>query len=97
MFGLIEEEGLTEQMGDMYEVPAQLYHRIGDLDNALVYYRKARYEIDGYGVPGNLGEEKIKSLEAMIKQIERDIERKTARKNAKRKREDKNGNKQGAK
>lgn len=79
MFSLIEEEGLTEQMGDMYEVPAELYYRIGNLDKALEYFRKARYEIDGYGVPGKLGEEKIKELEGLIQQIERENERNRVR------------------
>ncbi|KAK3900050.1 hypothetical protein C8A05DRAFT_46035 [Staphylotrichum tortipilum] len=80
MFSLIEEEGLTEQMGDMYEVPAQLYYRIGDLYKALEYFRKARHEIDGYGVAGKLGEEKIRELEELIQQIEREMEKKRTRK-----------------
>jgi len=69
MFSLIEEEGMTEHMGGMYEIPARLYYHIGNFEKALEYTLKVRNEIDGYGLPGKLGEEKIKMLKGVIKQI----------------------------
>jgi len=76
MFGLIEEEGITEHMGGMYEIPARLYYHIGNFEKALEYTLKVRNEIDGYGLPGKLGEEKIKMLEGVIKQIKQKMGKK---------------------
>lgn len=73
MFGLVEEEGLTEQMGNMYEVPARLYYHVGNLEKALEYTVKVRHEIEGHGVPGKLEEEKIKMLQGVIERIEQEI------------------------
>ncbi|KAG7285044.1 hypothetical protein NEMBOFW57_009664 [Staphylotrichum longicolle] len=69
MFSLIEEEGMTEHMGGMYEIPARLYYHIGNYDKALEYTLKVRDEIDGFGLPGKLGEEKMKMLDGVVEQI----------------------------
>ncbi|KAK4119155.1 SET domain-containing protein [Parathielavia appendiculata] len=79
LFTLVDEEGLTEQMGDMYEVPARLYYHVGNLEKALEYTLKVRHEIDGYGVPGTLGEQKIEMLKGVIARIEREITNKQER------------------
>ncbi|KAK4038072.1 RmlC-like cupin domain-containing protein [Parachaetomium inaequale] len=79
LFNLVEQEGLTEQMGGMYEVPARLYYHIGDLDKALEYTLKARHEIDGYGVPDKTGEESIKVLNGVIEHLEQEIKEKKER------------------
>ncbi|KAK3987356.1 hypothetical protein QBC44DRAFT_295254 [Cladorrhinum sp. PSN332] len=76
MFDLIETEGLTEQMGDMYEVPARLYYHVGKLEKALEYTLKVKHEIEGYGLPGKFGLEKLKMLDGVIERIERELERK---------------------
>lgn len=73
MFALIEEEGMTEQMGGMYEIPARLNYQIGNFEKALEYTLKVRHEIDGYGLPGEKGKRKIKMLEKAIKQIKEKI------------------------
>ncbi|KAL2256392.1 hypothetical protein VTK26DRAFT_1742 [Humicola hyalothermophila] len=73
LFKLVEEEGLTEQMGDMYEVPARLYYHVGNLEKALELARKVKSEIDAHGPPGKLETEKIKMMEAVIKRIEQEI------------------------
>jgi tetratricopeptide (TPR) repeat protein len=77
LFSLVDEEGLTEHLGGMYEVPARLYYHIGNLEKALEYTLKVRDEIDGYGAPGKLGEEKIKMLNRVISRIEQEIKNKT--------------------
>lgn len=82
LFDLVEEEGLAEQMGYMYEVPARLYYHVGNLEKALEYTLKVRHEIDGYGVPGKLGSEKIKMLEKVIERIERELEEKKRQREA---------------
>ncbi|KAK3293110.1 uncharacterized protein B0H64DRAFT_363456 [Chaetomium fimeti] len=74
LFTLVEQEGLTEQMGGMYEVPARLYYHIGNLEKALEYTLQARHEIDGYGVPDENGEEKIKMLKGVIARLEQEID-----------------------
>jgi hypothetical protein len=79
LFSLVEEEGLTEQMGDMYEVPARLYYHVGNLEKALEYTLKVKHEIDGYGVPGKLGMEKLKMLKGVIERIERELKDKKKR------------------
>lgn len=73
LFTLVEQEGLTEQMGGMYEVPARLYYHIGNLEKALEYTLKVRHEIDGYGVPHEKGEEKVKMLEGVIERLKQEI------------------------
>jgi hypothetical protein len=73
LFTLVEQEGLTEQMGGMYEVPARLYYHIGNLERALEYTLKTRHEIVGYGVPNGKGEEKVKMLEGVIKRLKQEI------------------------
>ena len=81
MFSLIEEEGMTEQMGGIYEVPARLYYQLGNFQKALEYTSKARYEIDGYGPAGEKGEKKIQMLEAAMRQMREKIRgRKTNKK-----------------
>ncbi len=79
LFSLVEQEGLTEQMGGMYEVPAQLYYHVGNLEKALEYTLKVKHEVDGYGMPGKLGREKIKMLEGDINRIERKLREKRQR------------------
>ncbi|KAK4112494.1 SET domain-containing protein [Canariomyces notabilis] len=79
LFSLVEEEGLTEQMGDMYEVPARLYYHVGNLEKALEYTLKVKHEIDGYGFPGKLGMEKLKMLKGVIARIERELKDKKKR------------------
>ena len=69
----MEQEGLTEQMGGMYEVPAHLYYHIGNLEKALEYTLKTRHEIVGYGVPDEKGEEKVKMLEGFIERLKQEI------------------------
>jgi dTDP-D-glucose 4,6-dehydratase len=76
LFNLVEQEGLTEQMGGMYGVPARLYYHIGDLDKALEYMLKAKHEIDGYGVPDKTGQESMEILKAFIEQLEQEIKEK---------------------
>lgn len=76
MFELIETEGLTEQMGDMYEIPARLYYHVGDLENALKYTLKVKHEISGYGFPGKYGEQKLKMLDGVIQKIETELDKK---------------------
>ncbi|KAK4223497.1 hypothetical protein QBC38DRAFT_425404 [Podospora fimiseda] len=76
MFELIETEGLTDQMGDMYEVPARLYYLVGNLEKALEYTLKVQNELQGYGVPGKFGMEKLRMLDGFIKKIERGLKRK---------------------
>lgn len=69
----MELEGLTEQMGGMYEIPARLYYHIGNLEKALEYTLKTRREIDAYGVPDENGEEKVKMLKGVIERLEKEI------------------------
>ena len=76
MFELVETEGLTEQMGDMYEVPARLYYHVGNLEKALEYTLKVKREIDGYGLPGEFGAEKLKMLDGVIERIEKELKNK---------------------
>ncbi|KAK4166847.1 hypothetical protein QBC43DRAFT_256544 [Cladorrhinum sp. PSN259] len=76
MFDLIEAEGLTEQMGDMYEVPARLNYHVGNLEKALEYTLKVKHEIEGYGLPGKFGLKKLKMLDGVIERIERELEKK---------------------
>jgi tetratricopeptide (TPR) repeat protein len=76
LFSLVNEEGLTEQMGGMYEIPARLYYHVGNLEKAIEYTLKVKHEIDGYGAPGKLGEEKIEMLKGVISRIEREIKKK---------------------
>ncbi|KAH6623156.1 RmlC-like cupin domain-containing protein [Chaetomium tenue] len=73
LFTLVELEGLTEQMGGMYEVPARLYYHIGNLEKALEYTLKTRREIDAYGVLDESGEEKVKMLKGVIERLEQEI------------------------
>ncbi len=81
MFSLIEEEGMTEQMGGMYEIPARLYYKLGNFEKALEYTSKARLEIDGYGPAGEKGEKKIQMLEEAMRQMREKIRgRKTKKK-----------------
>lgn len=80
MFELIETEGLTEQMGDMYEVPARLYYHVGNLEKALEYTLKVKHEIDGYGLPGKFGAEKLKMLDGVIERIEKELKIKKEKK-----------------
>jgi tetratricopeptide (TPR) repeat protein len=77
LFSLVDKEGLTEHLGGMYEVPARLYYHVGHLEKALEYTLKVRDEIDGYGAPGKLGEEKIEMLKGVISRIEQEIKNKT--------------------
>ncbi|KAH6847771.1 RmlC-like cupin domain-containing protein [Chaetomium sp. MPI-CAGE-AT-0009] len=88
LFALVEEEGLTEQMGGMYEVPARLYYHIGNLEKALEYTLKTRHEIDGYGVPDEKGEEKIKMLKGVIERLEQEINGKLERNTESRKKDE---------
>ncbi|KAK4238620.1 mannose-6-phosphate isomerase [Achaetomium macrosporum] len=76
LFALVDEEGLTEQMSGMYEVPARLYYHVGNLEKALEYTLKFKHEIDGYAVPSKQGEEKLKMLEGVIARIERELREK---------------------
>lgn len=76
MFRLIDEEGMTEHMGGMYEIPARLYYHIGNYEKALEYTLKVRHEIDGYGLPGKLGEGKIKMLDGVVEQIKQKMREK---------------------
>ncbi|GAB1318014.1 hypothetical protein MFIFM68171_08224 [Madurella fahalii] len=76
LFKIVEEEGLTDQMGGMYEVPARLYYHVGNLEKALEYTLKVKHEIDGFGVPGKFGAEKLKMLKGVIERIERELEEK---------------------
>jgi len=73
MMQLIEEEDLTAQMGDMYEIPARLYYHTGKLDKALEFAKKTLREINGFGVPGPVGEKRVEMMEAVIEQIEGEI------------------------
>lgn len=79
LFTLVEEEGLTEQMGDMYEVPARLYYHVGKLEKALEYTLKVKYEISAYGPLGKFGAEKMNMLDEVIQRIEREISEKRAK------------------
>ncbi|KAK0664542.1 hypothetical protein QBC41DRAFT_17815 [Cercophora samala] len=79
MFKLVEEEGLTDQMSDMYEYPARLYYQVGNLDKALEYTLKVKREIDGFGVPGKFGQEKLEAMEGIIKRLEMEIKIKKER------------------
>ncbi|KAK4148464.1 RmlC-like cupin domain-containing protein [Chaetomidium leptoderma] len=78
LFVLVEEEGLTEQMGGMHEVPARLYYHVGNLEKALEYTLKAKHEIDGHGVPSASEKEHMAMLMGFIERIEREIEDKQA-------------------
>jgi hypothetical protein len=79
LFSLVEEEGLTEQMSGMYEVPARLYYHVGNLEKALEYTLKVKHEIDGYSVPSKQGREKLKMLEGVVARIERALREKRGR------------------
>ncbi len=83
MFGLIEEEGMTEQMGGMYEIPARLYYKLGNFEKALEYTLKAKHEIDGYGPSGEKGEKKLKLLDRTIEQMKEKIKAKREKSEAK--------------
>jgi hypothetical protein len=76
MFSLIEEEDLTMHMREKYEVSARLYYHVGNLEKALEYTLKVRHEINAYGVPGKLGEEKLEKLEGIMARIEKEIDEK---------------------
>ncbi|KAK3305945.1 uncharacterized protein B0T15DRAFT_502968 [Chaetomium strumarium] len=76
LFSLVDEEGLTEQMSGMYEVPARLYYHVGNLEKALQYTLKVRHEIDGYAVPSKQGREKLEMLDGVIARIERELREK---------------------
>lgn len=76
LFSIVEEEGLTDQMGGMHEVPARLYYHVGNLEKALEYTLKVKHEIDGFGVPGKFGMEKLEMLKGVIERIERELEEK---------------------
>ena len=82
MFSLIEEEGMTEQMGGMYEIPARLYYKLGNFEKSLEYTSKARHEIDGYGPAGEKGEKKIRMLEEAMRQMRDKIKRRGTKKRA---------------
>ena len=79
LFELVEEEGLTEQMGDMYEVPARLYYHVGKLEKALEYTLKVKHEISAYGPLGKFGAEKMKMLDEVIQKIEGEVKEKKAK------------------
>ncbi|KAK4652653.1 hypothetical protein QC762_501380 [Podospora pseudocomata] len=79
MFQLVEEEGLTDQMSDMYEYPARMYYHVGNLDKALEYTLKVKREIDGFGVPGKFGQEKLQAMEGIIRRLEMEIKIKRER------------------
>lgn len=66
-------------MGNLYEVPARLYYHVGNLEKALDYTLKVKHEIDGFGVPGKFGAEKLKMLKGVIERIERELEEKRKR------------------
>jgi hypothetical protein len=90
MFSLIEEEDLTMHMRDKYEVSARLYYHVGNLEKALEYTLKVRHEINAYGVPGKLGEEKLEMLEGVIARIEKEINEKKGREAQSNEKEDNN-------
>ncbi|KAK4172860.1 hypothetical protein QBC36DRAFT_68357 [Triangularia setosa] len=79
MFELVEEEGLTDQMSDMYEYPARMYYHVGNLEKALEYTLKVKREIDGFGVPGKYGQEKLQAMEGIIRRLGKEIEVKKER------------------
>ncbi|KAK4204593.1 hypothetical protein QBC40DRAFT_336781 [Triangularia verruculosa] len=79
MFELVEEEGLADQMSDMYEYPARLYYQVGNLDKALEYTLKVKREIDGFGVPGKFGQEKLQAMDGIIRRLEKEIAMKKER------------------
>ncbi|KAK0710432.1 hypothetical protein B0T21DRAFT_415986 [Apiosordaria backusii] len=79
MFELVDEEALTDQMSDMYEYPARMYYQIGNLEKALEYTLKVKREIDGFGVPGKYGQEKLRAMEGIIRRLEKEIVEKKER------------------
>ncbi|KAL2142888.1 hypothetical protein VTI28DRAFT_656 [Corynascus sepedonium] len=81
LFDIVEQEGLTELLGGMYEVPARLYYHVGDLDKALEYTLKVKHELDGYGVPDEAAQRKIDMLKDVIKRIEQEIKEKEEKAN----------------
>ncbi|KAK0624985.1 RmlC-like cupin domain-containing protein [Bombardia bombarda] len=74
LFEVIEEEGLTEQMGDLYEIPARLYYHVGKLEKAREFTKLAMHELDGYGAPGPVGEERVRMLRSVLGKIEGEIQ-----------------------
>ncbi|KAL2174049.1 uncharacterized protein P884DRAFT_302838 [Thermothelomyces heterothallicus CBS 202.75] len=79
LFALVEEEGLTELMGGMYEVPARLYYHVGNLDKALEYTLKVKHELDAFGASDEAGQAKIDMLKGVIQRLEREIKEKENR------------------
>ncbi|KAL1839515.1 hypothetical protein VTJ49DRAFT_1453 [Mycothermus thermophilus] len=80
LFSLAEQEGMSESIeGDMIEVVARLYYLVGDLDKALEWTLKVQHDITGYGVPGELGEQKLKMLQGVIAGLKRELVEKKAR------------------
>jgi ribosomal protein L17 len=79
LFLLADQEGMREAVPvDIVEIAARLYYLVGDLEKAIEWTRKLQHEISGYGVPNELGQQKLKLLESVMKRLERELAQKKA-------------------
>ncbi|KAL2118828.1 hypothetical protein VTJ04DRAFT_5787 [Mycothermus thermophilus] len=79
LFLLADQEGMREAVPvDIVEIAARLYYLVGDLEKAIEWTRKLQHEISGYGVPNELGQQKLKLLDSVMKRLERELVQKKA-------------------
>ncbi|KAK3314330.1 hypothetical protein B0H66DRAFT_483703 [Apodospora peruviana] len=76
LFAVIDEEGLTASMTDMYEIPARLYYQVGNLEKASDYTKRSLRALEeGFEVvPGSKEEKKIDVLRKVLARIEAEME-----------------------
>ena len=69
LLGLVEEEQLRTNYGDYFEIPAQLYNAVGDLEKAEKYTVITLNELRAYGMPGAGDEVKIAKFSSLLEII----------------------------
>lgn len=69
LLGLVEEEELRTNYGDYFEIPAQLYNAVGDLEKAEKYTVITLNELRAYGMPGAGDELKIAKFTSLLESI----------------------------
>ena len=65
----MEKEQLRTHYGDYFEIPAQLYNAVGDLEKAEKYTVITLDELRGYGMPGADDELKIEKFTSLLESI----------------------------
>lgn len=69
LLDLVAEEELRMHYGDYFEIPAQLYNAVGDLEKAEKYTIITLDELRGYGTPGAEDEVKIDKFTSLLESI----------------------------